>query len=285
MGKEIVRVECVKHRYPDKTEVNICGLTFTLSQGERVVILGPNGSGKTTLLAHLMGVLEPLEGNVNLFGLNPKQRFNEIRTRIGVVFQNVEEQIIGPTVWDDIALGPLNSGLSKDEVEKKVTEIMNELGIEALANKIPHYLSGGEKRKVALAGAMVMKPELLILDEPFNGLDPQSKQEMVELLCSFNEKFGTALIITTHEMELVHKLAQNIYILHKGALIAKGKPEEILTQRSLLKEANLCTPVLLELYEELQKLGVDLEPQLDPAKAALEIYNKLNRTKLEKVVG
>ncbi|HZD61140.1 MAG TPA: ABC transporter ATP-binding protein, partial [Anaerolineae bacterium] len=186
---DIVRVGCLRHVYPDQTEVKICGLEFIVKEGEKVVVLGPNGSGKTTLLHHLMGLLRPVEGEVYVFGVEPSKQFDDVIRNYGVVFQNIDDQLIAPTVWDDITFAPRNYGYPEDRVERMANEIMERIGIAGLKNKIPHYLSGGEKKKVALAGAMITHPRLLILDEPFEGLDPKSKNDILKLLVEFNREY------------------------------------------------------------------------------------------------
>jgi len=256
--KELARVRCLRHVYPDRTEVCLCGLDFVVHEKERLVVLGPNGSGKTTLLAHLMGLLEPVEGEVTVFGTNPCKNFDLIRRRLGVVFQNVDEQIIGPTVGDDVAFTPLNNGVKPSEARVMVEEILDDLGICHLKNKIPHYLSGGEKRKVALAGAMVMRPEMLILDEPFTGLDPRSKGEILEALIRLNEKYGTALVVTTHEIDLVPALARKVYVLDRGNLVLCGTPGEVLTNIDILQRACLEPPILVELFRRLARRGLSV---------------------------
>jgi len=172
----IAQVKCLRHVYPDQTEVDLCGLDFAVRARQRIAILGANGSGKSTLIFHLLGLLAPVDGEVAVFGINPSKQFKDIRDRVGVVLQNVDDQIIGPTVWDDVTFTPRALGWPQDEVERKGEAILNRLGISHLKRKVPHYLSGGEKRKVALAGALVTEPELLIMDEPFTGLDPVPAQ-------------------------------------------------------------------------------------------------------------
>lgn len=273
---EIVHVNCLRHLYPDRTEVMICGLDFRMTAGESVVILGPNGSGKTTLLGHIMGLLEPLEGEVRVFGINPKKEFKQVRRRIGVVFQNVEEQIIGPTVWDDIAFSPVNHGLPERQVREMVNEIIVDIGISHLKDKIPHYLSGGEKKKVALAGALVMRPELLIMDEPFNGVDCRSKQEIIDLLLQIRKKYGTALAVTTHDVNIVPQLAQTVYVLNRGRLVFRGSPEETFACVNILREANIDPPILIQLFAELQTRGLAVETPKnvkDAADQLCKIYN------------
>ena len=178
----IVKVNCLKHFYPDKTEVHLCGLEFLVNPGERVVILGPNGAGKTTLISHILGLLKAVDGVVEVLGMDPYKNFEKVRKNIGIVFQNVDEQIIGPTVYDDIAFTMRNEKMDKDEIDKKVKKIAALLKIEDILNKIPHYLSGGQKKKVALAGAIVNRPKILVMDEPFNSLDVSSKSDILYLL-------------------------------------------------------------------------------------------------------
>lgn len=255
----IIKVKCLKHIYPDKTEVNICGLDFNVKRGERVVILGPNGAGKTTLLAHILGLLSPIEGVVEVMGMNPAKEFKKIRRKIGAVFQNVDEQIIGPRVYDDIAFVPRNAGLKEDVVKEKVLEVSRILKIDDLLEKIPHYLSGGQKKKVALAGAIVMLPELLILDEPFESLDPESKKEMVGIINFLNKNYGITIIITTHDINLVPEVADIVYILNNGEAVKKGSPAEVFAETQILKEANLEPPILSELFQRLRQKGHNLE--------------------------
>ncbi|HCS74685.1 MAG TPA: ABC transporter, partial [Clostridiales bacterium] len=163
----------------------------------------PNGAGKTTLISHILGLLSPVEGQVKVMGMQPDKNFNHVRKHIGVVFQNVDEQIIGPRVYDDIAFSLRNERFSRQEVDERVKKIASMLGIEDILEKIPHYLSGGQKKKAALAGAISMMPEILILDEPFDGLDPKSKAEMIILLNRLNKENGITLVITTHDINIV----------------------------------------------------------------------------------
>ncbi|HDP70392.1 MAG TPA: energy-coupling factor ABC transporter ATP-binding protein [Actinobacteria bacterium] len=256
--KEIVKVRCLKHIYPDATEVNICGLDFVVREGEKVAILGPNGSGKTTLLAHIIGLLEATEGEIEVFGKVPTEEFDEIIRNIGVVFQNADEQIIGPTVEDDIAFTLRNRGVSSGEVEKKVDAIMELLGITELRNKIPHYLSGGEKKKVVLAGALVTNPSLLVLDEPFEGLDPKTKAEIIQLLLEVNAEYKSALVVTTHEVNLVPRIADVVYVLNQGNIIARGTPRDIFLNHSVLRQASLQPPDFLVLFSALKKRGLNV---------------------------
>lgn len=259
MSDPIVHVSCVRHTYPDRTSVHLCGLDFVVERGQRVVVLGPNGCGKSTLLYHVLGLLEPQEGEVRVFGVDPARQFSKIRERVGVLLQNADEQIIAPTVYDDVSFSPRNYGYTEDEVERMVNGSLARMGIEHLRHKVCHWLSGGEKRKVALAGALVLEPELLVLDEPFEGLDPTSRSEMVELLNRLNREHGVSLVVSTHDVPLVTAMADKVYVLKKGGeILAQGPPAEIFRDPALLKATNLEPPALAELFQHLESHGIAL---------------------------
>jgi cobalt/nickel transport system ATP-binding protein len=223
------------------------------------VILGGNGSGKTTLLFHILGLLKPDEGSVKVFGVNPAEQYNAIRERIGVLLQNVDDQLLSPTVWDDISFSPRNYGHEKDETFRMVEKILVELGIQHLRDKICHYLSGGEKRKVALAGALIMHPELLILDEPFEGLDNRSRAELVMLLNTYN-RAGMTIIMSTHDLNLVAAFADRVYVLARGrGVITAGTPSAIFMQADALRATNIDPPLITELFLKLRERGVAVE--------------------------
>jgi cobalt/nickel transport system ATP-binding protein len=240
------------------TKVQICGLDFIVKRGERVSILGSNGCGKTTLLKHLLGILVPKDGSVKVFGLDPGKEYAKIREKIGVVMQDVDEQILGPTVYDDILFAPLNYGMPISKAEVLAKEVMERLNIESLKGKIVHYLSGGEKKKVALAGALVMEPELLILDEPFTGLDPLSRRDLVRILNDLNREKGISFIMTLHEVDLVSEVTDVLYLMHgHGDLSERGRPEEIFGKFEDLGSFNLEEPTLTKLFKGLKKEGLD----------------------------
>jgi len=256
--ESLVKVSCLKHIYPDTTEIHICGLDFVVNRGERVAILGGNGSGKTTLLFHILGLLAPNEGSVSVFNINPALKYNTVRERIGVLLQNVDDQILSPTVWDDIAFTPRNYGYARERTAQMVERVMAELGISRLGDKICHYLSGGEKRKVALAGALVMQPELLILDEPFEGLDSRSRGELVTLL-NKRHREGMTIIMSTHDLNLVAAFADRVYVLARGkGVLTAGTPAEIFSQAEALKASNIDPPLLTELFMKLRERGLDV---------------------------
>lgn len=269
---ELVRLEAVRFTYPDGTRVCYDGLPFVVRRGERVVLLGPNGSGKTTLLYHLLGLVRPEAGVVRVFGVDPSRAFEQIRQRIGVVLQNPDEQIIAPTVADDIAFGPRNYGLPEEEVQQRVRSLAQQFEIAHLLDKVPHYLSGGERTKVALAGALAMYPDLLVLDEPFEGLDTLAKSELARLLSHLHRRHGTTIIVSTHEINLIPEFIDTIYLLARGGrIVTKGSPQELLAQPALLAEHHLEPPVLALLFDELRRRGIPVTPALTVAEAVEQL--------------
>ena len=271
--EKIVEIDCITHIYPDLTKVQICGLEFAVHRGERVCILGANGCGKTTLLKHLVGLLMPKDGSVRVFGMDPWKDYSKIREKIGVVMQDVDEQILGPTVYDDILFAPLNYGIPIAKAEALAQEVIESLHIESLQRKIVHYLSGGEKRKVALAGALVLKPELLILDEPFAGLDPLSRRELIQTLNALNRERQVTIIMTLHEVDLVPEVTDILYLMHgHGDISERGTPEEIFSRFKDLEHFNLDEPTLTKLFKGLRSEGLDFgDPlRLDDAIAAIK---------------
>ncbi len=250
---EVVLVSCVSHSYDGGTTVDLCGFDFVAHRAERVALLGPNGAGKTTMLYHILGLLHAEEGMVRVFGVDPSRQWDDIRPRIGVMLQNVDEQLIMPTVADDVAFSARQYGLGQREVDERVAASLGLLGIEHLANRVPHNLSGGEKRKAAMAGALVMEPELLVLDEPFEGLDPAARQQMIDLLGVLAQG-GTTIVLTTHDIDAVPEFADYAYVLRAGGQIAlHGTPEDLFVHASDIAASNIRPPVLAELFAELRR--------------------------------
>lgn len=278
-GHIVAKVSCVRHVYPDGTEVSLCGLDFVAHKNERVVVLGPNGAGKSTLLNHLLGLLRPAEGEVTVLGHDPAREFAAIQPRVGVLMQDVDEQLLGPTVADDVAFGARNAGHGDRSVEMALAA-MELLGVTHLADKVPHYLSGGEKRKVALAGAIVTSPELLVLDEPFEGLDPRSRGELVDLLVRLQQEKGMTLILTTHHVDLLPELADTVYLLAEGGrIVARGTPNEVFARDNPMPETAIDPPTLSVLFRRLAEQGVDLGMPLNVDDAADRLLDRLREAK------
>ena len=253
-AEEVVRISCVRHTYEDGASVHLCGLDFVAHRGARVAVLGPNGAGKTTMLFHILGLLRPQEGEVSVFGVAPAEQWPAIRRRVGVVLQNVDEQLLAPTVYDDVAFSPRQYGLSDVEVRESTEHALRLLGIGDLAGRVPHNLSGGEKRKVALAGALVMEPELLVLDEPFEGLDPTSRTALLDLLSTLANERQMTIVLTTHDIDTVPEFADYAYVLAAGGKIAlSGTPEQLFAGADALAEDNVKPPILAELFARLRE--------------------------------
>ncbi len=267
---EIVRISCVRHTYEDGTTVHLCGLDFIAHEGARVAVLGPNGSGKTTMLFHILGLLKPQEGEVRVFDVSPADEWPAIRRRIGVVLQNVDEQLLAPTVIDDVAFSPRQFGMPETEALERAHRALRLLGIEHLADRVPHNLSGGEKRKVALAGALVMDPELLVLDEPFEGLDPTSRTSLLDLMSVLARDRRMTIIMSTHDINSVPEFADYAYVLAPGGTIAlSGTPEDLFASADTLASSNIEPPILADLFARLRRIDPSAPPlALSVAEAA-----------------
>ncbi len=267
---EVVLVSCVRHSYEDGVEVHLCGLDFVATRGSRVAVLGPNGSGKTTMIYHILGLLRSQEGVVRVFGVDPAREWPAIRRRIGVVLQNVDEQLLAPTVAEDVGFSPRQYGLPDAEVRERVERALDLLDIRELAGRVPHNLSGGEKRKVALAGALVMDPELLVLDEPFEGLDPASRGALLELLERLSNERGMTIVMSTHDIDSVPELADHAYVLAPGGRIAlTGTPAEVFAHADVLSAGNIKPPILAELFAALKNADASAPaPALSVSSAA-----------------
>jgi len=235
-------------------------INFIAGRKQRIAVLGPNGAGKSTLFRHLNGILQPKSGSVLIKG-EPitKANIHEVRKFVGLVFQNPDDQVFSTTVEQDIAFGPYNLGLDEETVAHRVDSVVSMLGLEDLRDRAPHHLSGGEKKRVAIAGVLAMEPQVLILDEPTAGLDPQGVKELSGFLNALPEKFGFTVIYSTHQVDLVPEMADFVYIMEKGEITGYGTPKEIFLQDELLARAHLELPALPKLIRALQAQGVDIE--------------------------
>lgn len=225
-----------------------------------VALLGSNGAGKSTLMKHFNGIITPKSGEVCVDGeLVTRENLRIVRQKIGMVFQNPDDQIFAPTVREDIAFGPTNLGLSPDIIEERVQSSLDLLEIGSLADRPPHQLSGGEKKRVAIAGILAMNPEILVLDEPTSGLDPAGIRELVTLLRRLVQTKKISLMFSTHHVDLVPDLAKYVYVMHAGRIIGEGTVEEIFTNIDLLDQAHLDVPILTRLVTSLQNRGVSIQ--------------------------
>jgi cobalt/nickel transport system ATP-binding protein len=242
-------------RYPDGRTVTLTGEPFSVGAGERVALLGANGSGKSTLLRAVLGLVRPVSGSVRVFGRDPARDFDAIRPRVGAVLQDVEAQLLAPTVREDLAFG-LERGMPKVEIARRVEGAAQAFDLDPLLDKVPHYLSGGERRKVALAGALVTEPDLLVLDEPFAGLDPLSRGELAALIRREHERRNMAVLLTTHEVHELPALVDTVYLLTSdGVLRVRGTPAAVFAMPDALAACNVEAPPLPRLLQALRDGG------------------------------
>jgi len=242
VSHHIVEVKDLVYRYPDATPA-LDGVTFRITHGEAVGIVGANGAGKSTLLMHLTGCLFARSGSVRI-GDHALTRRNlkQARGRIGMIFQDPDDQLFMPTVYDDVAFGPLNQGVPAEEIEAIVERALETVGALHLKGRPPYKLSGGEKRRVAIATVLAMSPDILIMDEPSTGLDPRARRQLIALLKTFEH----TKIIATHDLDLVLDLCERTIILHQGKVAADGKTLEIFADEKLLLENNLEKPLRMQ---------------------------------------
>jgi cobalt/nickel transport system ATP-binding protein len=239
MSHHIVELKNVKFHYPDGTEA-LKGISFRILHGESVGITGSNGAGKTTILLNLNGHLLPTEGEISIgeIPLTKKTR-QEIRKKVGFVFQRPDDQLFMPTVYEDVAFGPINLGLTEEKVDERVKNALNMVGCLHLMSRPPHRLSEGQKRSVAIATVMAMNPDILIMDEPASNLDPKSRRQLINLLKSFKH----TKIIASHDLDLILDICERCIIIKDGKVVADGPSEEILSNEKLLEENNLELPL------------------------------------------
>ncbi len=242
MSHHLVEVKDLQYTYPDGTAA-LRGVSFLLTHGEAVAIIGANGAGKSTLLLHLNGCLIPQAGTVRIgdFPLN-KETLPYVRRTVGMVFQDPDDQLFMPIVYDDVAFGPLNLGLPPDEVDHLVLDSLATVGASHLKDRPPYRLSGGEKRAVAIASVLAMSPSILVMDEPTSSLDPKTRRQLIELLKTFKH----TRIIATHDLDLVLDLCSRVIVFKEGRVVADGPTLDILQNEELLKSSSLEKPLSLQ---------------------------------------
>jgi cobalt/nickel transport system ATP-binding protein len=251
----LFQLENLSHRYSDGT-LALDDVSLSFAKGERTALLGTNGSGKTTLLHHLNGILKPTSGIVYFedkpLKYDSKSLLN-LRRRVGFIFQDPNDQLFAPTVKQDVAFGPLNLGQPADQVKKAVDKALRTVGMEEYEEKPPHFLSLGQKKRVALAGVLAMQPEVLIMDEPTSNLDPRATSEILHLLLRLNKEFKITLILATHDVDMVPLFANKLYILSRGKIVSEGSPAELFSDTELIRNVNLRSPRITHLFEVLRK--------------------------------
>jgi len=249
------------YRYPNGHH-GLDGIDLHVSHGERLAVLGPNGAGKTTLMLHLNGLMSG-SGALEVAGVDvgPKT-LHELRRRVGLVFQDPDDQLFMPTVGEDVAFGPLNMGLDRDAARERVDEALGAVRMEAVADRAPYQLSMGERRRVAIATVLAMHPQLLVLDEPSANLDPRARRELLEVLA----RIERTMLVTTHDLPLAAELCERAVILARGRVVADGPCREVLGDPELLAQHDLELPAGFE----LDRLELRPRPSADPQGTLLD---------------
>lgn len=231
-------VKDLAYAYPDGHQA-LFGVDLDIEFNSRVALLGPNGAGKTTLVLHLNGILQTMTGSVSVAGIEVvKENLKEIRRRVGIVFQDPDDQLFMPTVFDDVAFGPINLGLSKEEVKERVEIALQTVKMQDFAERPPHHLSFGQRRRVAVATVLAMQPDILVLDEPSSNLDPASRRELSEILLNLD----VTIFMVTHDIPYALEICPESAILNGGKIVARGNTRELLSDEALMKANRLELP-------------------------------------------
>ena len=280
----VLATENISHLYGKGTPFEahaIRDVSFSVEKGELVGIIGHTGSGKSTLIQHLNGLLKPSNGRVilnekNIWDKENKKNIRRVRFAVGLCFQYPEYQIFEDTVFAEIAYGPKQMGLDDKEIEKRVYEAMEIVGLSrALEDKEPFYLSGGQKRRVAIASIISMKPEVLILDEPCAGLDPKGRDTILELVRDYQLREGNTVLFVSHSMEDIAKIASRVLVMNKGELAYYGTVPEVYSHSAELKKMGLNVPEITEVFLKLKDMGIPCKTDIYTIEQAKAEYNRL----------
>lgn len=285
-----IKIENLTHVYMPKSpfeKIALDNVNLEINDGEFIALIGHTGSGKSTLIQHLNGLLEPTKGKIFIDDEDitlDKKNLSHIRKKVGLVFQYAEYQLFEETIEKDIEFGPRNLGLSNDEITKRVRRSMTAVGLdyETYRNKSPFDLSGGQKRRVAIAGVIAMEPKILILDEPTAGLDPKGRDEILEQIKILHKEYGMTTILVSHSMEDVGKLAERIIVMNGGKLELQGSPSEVFVQTERLEQIGLGVPQVTYLMKALKKVGFNVSEDIYTIDSAKEELLKVLKSGGEK---
>jgi cobalt/nickel transport system ATP-binding protein len=270
---EAIRVESLSYRYPDTTQA-LHEVSLTIPVGSKTAMLGPNGAGKSTLVQHFNGLFLPQSGSVRIMGeAVVKSNVRKIRTMVGVVFQNPDDQVFSSTVWEDVCFGPANMELSAEEIIERSSEALRAVGMLEWKDKAPYHLSYGQKKRVAVAGVLAMQPDIIVLDEPMAYLDPKGKDDLASLL-EILHRIGKTVLVTTHDVDFAAEWADRVMLLKEGRLIASGGPELLVDPHWVL-EGQLHLPKVARPFQMVPELPFGRLP-LNEREAALYL-SRLNQ--------
>ena len=249
MSHHYLRFDDVHYRYPNGYEA-LCGVSFRITHGEKVALVGANGAGKSTLLLHTNGLLMPSQGGVVLGGIALTRRtLPLVRQSVGLVFQDSDNQLFMPTVEEDVAFGPSNMRLEPEEIRRRVTDALDAVGALDLRGESPFRLSGGQKKRVAIATVLAMEPSVLVMDEPTSNLDPRARRQIIDLI----RRFSHTTLIATHDMEMVLDLCDRTIVMKEGRIVADGSTRHVFGDLALLEECGLEQPCELRMKRALKK--------------------------------
>lgn len=255
MTQEIIQVKNLTYGYQIDTHA-LNHINITIKEGEKIAVMGSNGAGKSTFFLNLNGVLQPDDGEIRYRGnVIGKKQLNELRRKVGFVFQDADSQMIASDVQGEVSFGPMNLKLPKEEVRKRVEEALAYMNLTEYRNRPPHYLSGGEKKRVSIADIIAMKSEVVLFDEPTAALDPLSADMLEEVLEKMSKE-GKTLLISTHDVDFAYRWAERILVFCEGSIIGDGTPLAIFQNETILKQAHLKKPVMLKIAEALQERGL-----------------------------
>lgn len=257
MSEQILTFEQVSYQYADGT-MALNQINLSIEKGKKIALLGNNGAGKSTLFLLMNGILKPTSGSILYNGKKltyKKKEIKQLRQQVGIVFQNSETQLFSSTVYEDIKFGPKNLNLSTEEIERRIKEVITLTDTESLKDKPPHFLSIGQKKRVAIAGIVAIDPELMVLDEPTAGLDPYYSKRMLDLLEKIHHRNRT-ILLSTHNVDLAYEWADEVIILNNGHLLAQGTPVEVFNKTEILETSHLQKPWIMEVFEEFQRMNL-----------------------------
>ncbi len=263
--------------YSEEREKALSGVNFTADKGEFIAVLGSNGCGKSTLAKHFNAILLPEKGEVIVEGMNTAddERLFDIRQKVGMVFQNPDNQIVATIVEEDVAFALENMGVEPTEIRRRIDEAMEKTGVYKFKDKAPHHLSGGQKQRVAIAGIIAMRPDYIVLDEPTAMLDPEGRRLVLKTIKSLNKEYGITVILITHYMDEAAQ-ADRIVVMNKGKVVKEGTPKEIFSQVELVKSLSLDVPQTSEIAYELSKMGYGLSTEaISIDECAQQLYDFL----------
>ncbi|OPY38270.1 MAG: putative ABC transporter ATP-binding protein [Methanoregula sp. PtaU1.Bin051] len=265
--RELIHVDCASHIYPDGS-IGIHQMCFRVLEGEIVALCGPNGSGKSTLIEHINGLLRPSEGKIVVNGCSVgSSQAADLWKEVGIVFQRSDDQLFAPTVLDDVMFGPLNLGMEEGQARTEALAALETVGAEGLDTRLPNYLSGGEKRLVAIAGILAMHPKIIAFDEPTSDLDPVHSAKIEEIVRKLRDVYGISIVLATHDLDLAARLADRVCLVRKGSICAEGSPADIFYNETLISNTGLLPPAVVRIYRSYCKskgLTADKRP-LDAA--------------------